>query len=158
MIFGNGRDLIYLLEPKVGNFIISLGRKEKRLKLIHVRDAARAIILVLEKDFIYNCVFNLSHEDQITVNDMIKKCFRKSELKKYHHVVYVTYSIGLIGILMLKIIKVLSGKKPKMNRVRLSYNCKDLLESSQTLHITTGWRPEDKLLVQLTKKAEKLET
>jgi hypothetical protein len=88
---------------------------------------------------------------------MIKKCFRKSELKKYH-VVYVPYSIGLIGILMLKITKVLSGKGPKMNRVRLSYNCKDLLESSQTLHIATGWRPEDKLLVQLTKKTEKLET
>jgi predicted dehydrogenase/nucleoside-diphosphate-sugar epimerase len=157
MIFGNGRDLISLLGPKVGNFIISLGRKEKHLKLIHVRDVARAIILVLEKDSTCNCVFNLSHEDQITVNDMIKKCFRKSELKKYH-VVYVPYSIGLIGILMLKIIKVLSGKVPKMNRVRLSYNCKDLLASSQAFHIATGWRPEDKLLVQLTKEAEKLET
>ena len=48
---------------------------------------------------------------------------------------------------MLKSIKVLSGKGPNMNRVRLSYGCKDLLASSQAIHIATGWEPEDKLLV-----------
>ncbi len=157
LIFGNDRDLTSLLGPKIGNFVISLGQKKKHIKLVHVKDVAKAILLVLEKDSTRNCVFNLSHEDQITVNDMIEKCFRKSELKKYH-VIYVPYSIGLIGILMLKIIKVLSGKGLNMNRVRLSYNCKDLLTNSKAINIATGWKPEDKLLVQLTKEAEKFKT
>ena len=109
---------------------------------------------MIENDSTCNSIFNLTHEDQITVNDIIKKCFRKSKLKKYH-VVYVPYSIGLVGILALKIIKGLLGNGPNMNRIRLSYICKDLLATSQAINIATGWKPEDKLLVQLTKEAEK---
>ena len=154
LIFGNDLDLASLIGPKIGNYIFSFGKKGKHKKLIYIKDVANAILLVIKNDSTCNSIFNLSHKDQITVNDIVKKCFKKSKLKKYH-VVYVPYSIGLVGILALKIIKGLSGKGPNMNRIRLSYSCKDLLATSQAIYIATGWEPEDKLLVQLMKEAEK---
>lgn len=153
LIFGNGHDLTSLVGPKIGNLVISFGRRRKHLKLIHVNDVAKAILLALDNDSTCNRVFNLSHEDHITVNDLVKKCFKKSSLKKYH-VVYAPYSAGLIGIVMLKILKALLGRGPNMNRVRLAYLCRDLLADSKAFRNATGWNPENELLTQLIKEAE----
>ncbi len=155
MIFGNGRDLASLVGPKVGKFLISFGRSRKHIKLIHVKDVARAVLFVLKTDSTRNSIFNISHQDQITVNDIVRKCFLKSSLRKFH-IVYVPYSVGLLGITVLNISKVLLGRGPSMNNVRLAYNCRDILADSQAIRNVTSWCPEEALLEQLTKEAGSL--
>jgi 2-alkyl-3-oxoalkanoate reductase len=151
LIFGNGSDLGSLIGPRIGKFIGSFGRRGKHLKLVHVRDVARAVCLALENESTGNRVYNLSHEDQITVGDMYNKCLRKSPFGECR-VVYVPYSLGLAGIAALKVLKGLLGKGPDMNRVRLAYLCRDVLADSSAFRNATGWKEGDKLLAQLSKE------
>ncbi|GJQ57443.1 MAG: hypothetical protein SCALA701_02440 [Candidatus Scalindua sp.] len=153
-IFGNGSDLVSLVGPKIGKLVISFGRKGKHLKLIHVKDVAKAVLLSLENDSTDNRVFNISHNDQITVRELVQKCFKKSHLEKYR-IIHFPYSAGLITLLMIKILKVILGKGPSMNKSRLAYVCRDLLADSQKIRNTTGWNPSDSLLKQLMSEVER---
>lgn len=152
LIFGNRRDLVSLVGPKVGNFVISFGRKGKHLKLVHVKDVARAIILTIENNCTRNRVFNVSHDDEITVNNIVQECFRQIYSKRLY-VVYVSYPVCILGMIVLKIIKVFFNRGPSISRVRLAYQCRDLLLNSKAFHDATGWRPGDALLSQLIAEA-----
>jgi nucleoside-diphosphate-sugar epimerase len=153
LIFGNGRDLPSLVGPKIGNFLISFGSRKKHLKLIHVRDVAKAILSAIKNNSTKNRIFNISHAEHITVKEIVQECFKKSSLKKYH-IIYIPYSIGLMGIVILKILKIFLKKGPSMNRVRLAYLCKDLMADSKAFSNMTGWQNEDTLLTQLMKEAK----
>ncbi len=155
LIFGNGNDLSSLIGPRVGKIIGSFGKRGKHLKLIHVKDVAKAVRLALENESTCNRIYNLSHEDQITVRDLYQKCFKVSSLRRYR-VVYVPYSLGLLGIAALKVVKVLLGKGPDMNRVRLAYLCRDILADSSAFRHATGWREGDRLFIQLSEEIEKV--
>jgi len=156
LIFGNRRDVISLIGPTIGNFLISFGRRKKHVRLIHVKDVAKAILLTIENNSTCNCVFNLSHEDQITVNDIVRKCFQKSSLKKFH-VVYLPYLVGILGVVIFKILRLILKIRPDMNRIRLAYLSRDILANSYAFRNTTNWHTENALLVQLVKEVEKVE-
>jgi nucleoside-diphosphate-sugar epimerase len=148
LIFGNGNDLSSLIGPRVGKIIGSFGKRGKHLKLIHVKDVANAVRLALENESTCNRVYNLSHEDQITVKELYGKCFKDSRLHKYR-VIYIPYSLGLAGIAALKVVKALMGKGPDMNRVRLAYLCRDIMADSSAFRNATGWKPESKLILAI---------
>ena len=153
LIFGNRNDLRSLVGPRVGKFIGSFGRRGKHLKLIHVQDVANAVRLALEKESTCNRIFNLSHEDQITVKELYDRCFKNSHLRNYRFI-YVPYAFGLASIAALKVVKALLGKGPDMSRVRLAYLCRDVMADSSAFRDATGWKPESRLLAQLSKEAE----
>lgn len=155
LIFGNGREFMSLIGPRVGKYVISFGTKNKHLKLIHIEDIAEAILFAIQKDKTCNRVYNISHEDQITVNEIVDNCFQRNELKKYH-VVYIPYSLGIMGIAMMRCLKVFLKRGPSMNRVRLAYLCKDLLANSMVFREATGWQTRNELMGQLMREAEKL--
>jgi nucleoside-diphosphate-sugar epimerase len=120
-----------------------------------VKDVARAVLFALENESARKRVFNLSHQDAITVRGLYQQCFKKGPLHK-NRIVYFPYSLGLAGIAALKVVKVLMGKGPDMNRVRLAYLCRDILADSSSFRNATGWQPEEPLLAQLSKETEKV--
>ena len=154
LLFGNKDDVVSLIGPKIGNFVLSFGKRNKHLKLVHVKDVAKAILCSIEKDSTNNCKYNISHEDQITVEGLAERCLKDGSKGKFH-VIYIPYLFGLTSIVMLKILKLLTKKSFGMNKVRLAYLCRDLLTNSKEFSNATGWQPSDKLLIQLLEEIKK---
>lgn len=154
LIFGNGRDLVSLVGPRIGNFVLSFGTKRKHLKLVHIGDVASAVVSALQNESTRNRMFNLSHEDMITVADLVRDCFGRSPLKRYR-MIYVPYSIGLLGIALLRTLQAVTGKGFGMNTVRLAYLCRDLTAESRAFRSATGWRNGGPLLSQLMEEARR---
>lgn len=152
LIFGNKNDLSLLIGPKVGRFVVSFGGPQKHLKLVHVSDVAHAVCLALQNESTRNRIYNLSHEDQITVRELHGSCFRSTHSNRYR-VIYVPYTAGLAGIAALQVIKRLLGRGPDMNRVRLAYLCRDVLADSTAFRTATNWKPAERLIAQLSREA-----
>ncbi len=151
LLFGNKDDIVSLIGPKIGNFVFSFGKRQKHLKLIHVKDVARAILFSIDKRSTNNCKYNISHEDQITVDELARECNKDGSSGKFH-VICIPYLFGLTSLVMLRILKLLTKKSIGMNKIRLAYLCKDLTTNSNDFISATQWHPSDKLLMQLLKE------
>ena len=153
VVFGKGKEIPMLLGLRLGNLLICFGRKKKHVNLIHVDDVANAVVTCINNENVKNKVFTISHQDQITVKDVVKNCLKKSKFKKLH-ILYFPYTLGLCCILIFKLLKLLLGKGPSIQRERLAFACRNLLSSSKTFFDATGWQPKEALLQQLSKELE----
>jgi predicted dehydrogenase/nucleoside-diphosphate-sugar epimerase len=152
LLFGKRGDLASLIGPRIGNFVISFGRGSKRLKLVHVTDAADAVLRSLEKESAANRVFNLSHEDNITVKELLN--FLNSHGREKLRVIHIPYSAGLALVVALKIMKKILRRGPAFGRVRLAYLSRDLAADTRAFRDAAGWRPSATLIHQLKEEAK----
>jgi predicted dehydrogenase/nucleoside-diphosphate-sugar epimerase len=151
LIFGNGHDLIAVVGPKIGKFVVSFGKKEKHLKLLHVKDVASAVLLAIENDSTRNRIFNLSHRDKITVDSFMKNFCQPGHAANIH-MINISYNTGLVAVAMLKGLKALLGRGPSLNKIQLAYLCRDVVAESDAFYNATGWQTEETLLSQLRKE------
>lgn len=148
LIFGNGRDLVHSLEMKVGNTLICLGNRKKLLRLVHVADVAEAIIRVIRTDSTRGRVFNVSHHDQLHFRDYVKKCLRAGRYKNLR-VLYLSYWLGSLGAVGVRLLRRVLGRGPNMSREQLRYLYSSVVVDSSSLRDVTGWKPSAGLLEQL---------
>ncbi|MBV9765050.1 MAG: Gfo/Idh/MocA family oxidoreductase [Acidobacteriaceae bacterium] len=153
--FGNGHKLSITLGVRMGSFLICLGTGSKRLRLIHVADVSDAIIKVIENTGTENRVFNVAHQDRLTLGRYIKNCVRKSGRV---HVVYIPYWVAYLGLLGIRALRRITGKGPSMNVQRLRYLYSSIEVDSRPLREETAWqcagRLEDQLAAELNPRRD----
>jgi predicted dehydrogenase/nucleoside-diphosphate-sugar epimerase len=148
--FGNGHKLPVALGIKVGRTLISLGSGGKRLRLIHVRDVAAAIIKVLESPTTTQSrIFTLAHQDKLRYEEYVKDCLRKSAMGKIR-IVKVPYWVARFGAFGLRLLRRITGKGPSLNIEQLRYLYSSTEVDNKSFREATGWTCSAGIVEQLS--------
>jgi nucleoside-diphosphate-sugar epimerase len=152
LIVGNGGDIFAPIGSKVGNQVVCLGSRRKRIPLVHVDDVAAAVLQVLQNPGTRGHVYVVSDPDTITVRSYVDTCLR-SRFKDVRviHIPYV--AMRFVG-LMAALVKKVTGFGPSINRRRLLSVYRDIGANSALLRQHTGWRPAGALLGRLNQEAD----
>jgi predicted dehydrogenase/nucleoside-diphosphate-sugar epimerase len=149
IIFGNGRNILTLVGSKIGNFLICPGRRNKHIKLIHVKDVSAAIIKVIQTDQTRGRIYNLSHPGKIKLSEYVKNCIRKSDYKNIN-VIYFPYWTAYLAMLALRVLHRIRRKGPTISLKQLAYQYRDLVADSHLITKDTKWHPQKSILEQLS--------
>jgi len=155
LIVGNGSDICAPVGLKLGNSLVSLGRPQKRLSLVHIDDVVAAILQILQNQNTKGQVYVLSDPETITIRKYIKICVRHSAFRNVR-VIYVPYVAARLGGLMAAVVKKLTGLGPSINRRRLLSLYRDIGVTSTLLQQHTGWQPAGGLLERLNRQAHSI--
>jgi len=151
-IFGNGRRGLTMLGKQVGKLLVCFGRRDKLLRLIHVRDVSSAIIRIIQTNTTRGRKYTLSHPDRLTVREFLREYRRSGQNRKIHLVClpYRTCRVlfGLLGIALR-----IAGKRMGMNKRRVAYACRSARVGCESLRRDTGWQPSGGLVAQLMAEA-----
>ena len=153
LIVGGGRDLLAPLGPKLGNTVICMSSRRKRLALVHVSDVAEAMVQILQHENTAGKVYLLSHPEDLTVGQYIRNCVRRSAVKGAH-VAYVPYIVSRSAMLMAALVRKATGFGPRLSKRQLlsmyrGYSC-----VSAELLADTGWQPCGSLLDRLVREKD----
>jgi nucleoside-diphosphate-sugar epimerase len=132
----------------VGKNLVCLGRRRKRLLLIHVEDVATAILQLLQNENTKGHVYTLSHQDAITVEKYFTTCVRRGQRDSLR-LVCVPYFVARLGSLAAIVAKKLIKQGPTLNRRRLLSMYRDVAAGNVLLYSHTGWQPAGGLLERL---------
>jgi predicted dehydrogenase/nucleoside-diphosphate-sugar epimerase len=148
LIVGNGSEVAAPVGWLVGKNLISLGRRRKRLLLIHVEDVATAILQLLQNENTKGHVYTLSHQDAITVEKYFRTCVRRGQRDSLR-LICVPYFVARFGSLLAIVAKKLTKRGPTLNRRRLLSMYRDVGAGNDLLYSHTRWRPAGGLLERL---------
>ena len=148
--FGNGHKLPAVLGIKLGKTLISLGSGSKRLRLIHVRDVAGAIVKVLDSPgTTEGRVFTVAHQDKLRYNDYVRSCLRKSPSGNTR-IVKIPYWVARLSVFGLGILRRITGKGPSLNIEQLRYLYSSADVDCTPFREATGWTCSAGILEQLS--------
>jgi len=136
VLVGKGRDLVGRIGKRLGPVVIAPGTRRRHLLLVHVEDAASAIVDVLQSDQTCNSIFTISSPETIVVEDYVRRCLTPSRAA----IVYIPYWMALIGFAPLAwITKIVGGSVNVSNS--LPYLYRDVGAGESRLSQVTRWRP-----------------
>lgn len=150
LVMGNGRDLLTPLGSMLGNWVISLCSRRKRLLLIHVKDLASAVLRMIQTPETAGKVFNVSELNAITVRQYVKECVRKIHYKNVR-VVCVPYWVACCGVLALKILYGVRGKGPRLHLRQMAAVYRNLKVDTSAIRKQTGWEEHEPLSEHLAR-------
>jgi predicted dehydrogenase/nucleoside-diphosphate-sugar epimerase len=152
LVVGNGKNIFDPLGSKVGDIVICLATRKKRLLLIHVDDVATAVVCLLKNANTAGKVFVLSDPETPTVREYVAMCRRQIPDRRFH-VLYVPYFAARLCALGLTILTKLLRRGPSVNRRRLLSVYRDVTADVSSITRDTGWKPPADLLKRLGEEA-----
>ena len=153
LIVGNGSDVTAPVGWVVGGKnLICLGRRRKRLLLIHVEDVGAAILQLIRNENTKGQIYTLSDQDTITVKEYVETCIRRDQSKSLR-LICVPYFVARLASLLAIVAKKLLRRGPTLNRRRLLSMYRDVGAGSELLSRHTGWQPPGGLLERLVREA-----
>ena len=148
VVFGNGHSGVSLVGFTLGSFLVSWGRRNRQLRLIHVADVAAAIVTMCEDPSTAGRVFNLAHPDPITAHQYIRACLRARGYGRLR-VIYFPYWLFAGAAVGLRLLSRIVKRAPKISAARVIYSCRGVRISSARILTETKWKPSDSLLAQV---------
>jgi nucleoside-diphosphate-sugar epimerase len=148
VIFGNGHTGVSLVGFSLGPLLVSLGRKHKQLRLVHVTDVAEAIVAMCEDPSTAGRVFNVAHPDPLTSDQYIRACLRDKGYRGLR-VIFVPQWLIACAAFCLRLLSRIVKKAPTISSARVIYNCRGVRVSSIPILAQTAWKPSDSLLAQV---------
>lgn len=144
VFFGNGHDPKGLVGFACGRWLLCASRRGRRLRLVHVKDVARAILLAIETPRAKGKVYTVSHPETVTLHEYIQQCVRPHR-RNGARVIYVPYVIAYGAMLAFKVLARLAGRTAGINRRRLAYLYRDVLVDASSIRQDLDWAPENSL-------------
>ncbi|HTD42630.1 MAG TPA: NAD-dependent epimerase/dehydratase family protein [Bryobacteraceae bacterium] len=148
VIFGTGHSGASLVGSMLGPFLLCLGRGNKQMRLIHVKDVAEAIVTMCEDPLTAGQVYNVAHPDSLTVRQYIRACLRNKGTTK-PRVVYIPSWLLACAAIGLRLLNRFVKKAPNISSARVIYNCRGVRVCSSAILRKTSWKPSDSLMAQL---------
>jgi len=152
LIVGRGSDIFAPVGSKIGNKLVCLGSRRKRLPLVHVDDVAAAVLQVLQNPHTKGQVYVVSDSDTITVQSYVNGCLRNRF--KDIGVIHIPYLVMRSTGLMAALVKKVTHFGPTINRRRLLSLYRDIGANSALLRQETDWQPAGVLLERLNQEQE----
>ena len=153
VIVGEGHDIFSPLGKKLGNWLFCPGPKNRMLRLIHIADVADAIVNVIQNAATRSRVFNLVGES-VTQQKFIDQFVRKSGYDNLR-VVPIPHWLAGAMLLVLRALRLVSGKVPSISQRRLASLYRGAEANSDALRAATGWQPSKHLLQTLGAEAQR---
>lgn len=153
LIVGNERDILAPVGPRVGNTVVCMSSKRRKLALVHVMDVAAAILEILHTESTEGRVYTLSDPHAITVAEYVRDCVKHSPHKNVR-VLYVPYFVTMTAMLLAQAVKIITGIGPHVSKRRLLSVYRSVGANSQLLQQHTGWHVPGNLIARLTHEAQ----
>jgi nucleoside-diphosphate-sugar epimerase len=148
VIFGNGRDMAAVLGARLGPWVLGLGSRRKRLRLVHASDVAQAIVLVLSDAAARGRLFNLAHPDPLLAEELVG-IWSSAGPRPIPRVLYVSYPVAAVARLLLQAGRLFYRRIPAISKKRIAYLFRGLIVSSECIAGRLNWRPSAPLREQL---------
>ncbi|MBI4500127.1 MAG: NAD-dependent epimerase/dehydratase family protein [Gemmatimonadetes bacterium] len=148
VIFGPDRDPVSAAGPRIGRWLLSFGGSRHRLRLVHVADVARAVVLAIQQPVSAGKVYTVSHPDTIRIKEFVQHLGSRVDSRPLR-VVYLPYWVAACGVLALWVLGRLRNRPVGWNRRRLAYLFRDVRVDSSAIAGDLGWRPAADLRSQL---------
>ena len=155
LIVGNGSSVTAPVGWLVGKNLICLGRRRKRLLLIHVEDVVTAILQLIRNENTKGHVYTLSHPDTITLQQYVKTRIQRDQVKSVR-LICIPYFVARLASLVAAAAKKIIRRGPTLNRRRLLSMYRDVCAGSELLSRHTGWQPPAGLLERLAREEAEL--
>ena len=146
VVVGDGRDVFAPAGKRMGGVLLCFAGPRKRLRLIHVKDVAAAVVNVLQNGNTQNQVFTLS-QPPLTLREYVNGCIERKFSPKVR-VIYIPYVIARLGGQVSALVGRLAGRGSRLhlNSRVLSYMYRNLGVDTASLGRQTGWHPRPELL------------
>ncbi len=147
-ILGNGRNLASAVGVSLGPLVICLGSPNRRLRILHVHDVARAISCCLSsRGTVAGRVFVVSSDEAITAKQFVEACLRPSDpnLRPVFAPYYLAAGAGSVS----RLLRSATGRGPDVSAKRLRYLFSGVGTDSSRFRQATGWHPRPNLLETL---------
>ena len=144
-IFGETGDFTRQLGSRLGRNVLSLGGPQKRMRLVHVADVARAIVdFIAPEKFQPSAVLNLTHPDILLARQVAALLKQRCGLR----VVYLRPSLGKTLAWTTRVAQTLLKRGPRISSQQAAYLfCECGAEAKAALEL--GWRPAAPLMDQI---------
>jgi predicted dehydrogenase/nucleoside-diphosphate-sugar epimerase len=148
LLVGNGRNNTSPVGTKMGRYLICFGGPRKKLRLIHVEDAALAAISAMTDPEAAGQLFLVSHPEHPTFKEYVNTIVRPAQ-KGNIRVFYLRRWMFEGLTLALKTLRVVSKRFPRISRKRRDYLYRDVGVDSSSIREAGLWKPRSPILESL---------
>ncbi len=150
LIFGPGWDPVSAMGVRVGRYIISLGGRNKTLRLIHVDDVCDALIAMMRAPATAGRILNLSHPEMLDLGEHVERYVKKHDPRV--RIIYVPAmlfrAVGWFSEFALRILR----RPLLVNRRRVAYLVRGNGADGAVLRSFGIWKPKENIREQLDRE------
>ena len=150
LIFGPGWDPVSAMGVRVGRYIISLGGRNKTLRLIHVDDVCDALIAMMRAPATAGRILNLSHPEMLDLGEHVERYVKKHDPRV--RIIYVPAmlfrAVGWFSEFALRILR----RPLLVNRRRVAYLVRGNGVDGAVLRSFGIWKPKENIREQLDRE------
>ena len=146
VLVGSGRPSVETVGVRLGNSVLCLGGPRKRLRLMHVDDAAAAIVCCLNADATRGKVYNLCQPETIRQVEYARYVSAENPGVK---VLFVRRWFASTMAAAVGAMRLVTKRVPRIDRRRLDYLFRSASAASDRFTADTGWAPTPNLLARL---------
>jgi predicted dehydrogenase/nucleoside-diphosphate-sugar epimerase len=148
VFFGNGHDSRSLVGFTRGRWLICTGRRRRRLRLVHVKDVAAAILLAIENPRARGRIYTVSHPETVTLGEYVRTCIQRDGAERTR-VIYIPHAVAYSGMLVARALARLAGIGFGFNKRRIAYLYRDVLVDASRIQHDLNWVPVNGLRAEL---------